>query len=100
MEKKIDIQKAKDSCSDYYDKVHLDYFNQYSDELIKKPYDQVFLKRFLSTVEANGKILDIGCCSSAQQARYFHDAKHKTDIAEINHHNLSTFCGECFICGE
>lgn len=71
MDKNIDIEKARDSCSEYYDKEHLDYFNQYSDELIKKPYDKDFLDRFVLSIEQEGNILDIGCCSTAQQARYF-----------------------------
>lgn len=86
----IDFKKAKDSCSDYYDKAHLDYYNQYSDELIKKPYDKDFLKRFLSTVERNGKILDIGCCSSAQQARYFHENGYHVTSIDLSKNCIDT----------
>lgn len=73
MGNKIDLKKAAISCSDYYDDTHLDYLNMYADELAKKPYDKQFLDRFISATAESGRILDIGCCSTAQQARYFHE---------------------------
>jgi ubiquinone/menaquinone biosynthesis C-methylase UbiE len=73
MNNKIDLKKAKKSCRDYYDSAHQEYLDKYSDELEKKPYDQKFLTRFSALLEKNGKILDIGCCSTAQQARFFRD---------------------------
>lgn len=89
-DKKIDIEKAKGSCSDYYDKVHLDYFNQYSDELIKKPYDKEFLDRFLLMIGENARILDLGCCSTAQQARYFHENGHRVTGIDLSKNCIAT----------
>jgi SAM-dependent methyltransferase len=71
MNKKLDLKKAKKSCQDYYNTTHQEYFNKYSDELEKKPYDQDFLIRFSALIEKQGNVLDIGCCSTAQQARFF-----------------------------
>ena len=90
MDKNIDIKKAKDSCSDYYDKTHLDYFNQYSDELIKKPYDKDFLKRFVKIIEKKGRVLDIGCCSTAQQARFFHDNGYRVTSIDLSKNCIDT----------
>ena len=73
MTNKIDIEKTKRSCIDYYDNTHKDYFNKYIDELEKKPYDKDFLTRLISLMNKNDSILDIGCCSTAQQARFFRD---------------------------
>ncbi|MBN1597285.1 MAG: class I SAM-dependent methyltransferase [Bacteroidales bacterium] len=39
----------------------------------KKPYDKDFLTRFSALIEKGVRILDIGCCSTAQQARFFRD---------------------------
>lgn len=68
---KVDTEKAKSSCIEYYDKAHEEYLSEYRDELIKKPYDKDFLVRFIEKILPNGEILDIGCCSAAQQARFF-----------------------------
>lgn len=72
-EKKLieDIEKAKSSCIEYYDNAHEEYLSEYRDELNNKPYDKDFLLRFIEKIPPNGKILDIGCCSTAQQARFF-----------------------------
>lgn len=69
----MDIEKVKKSCVDYYDDAHQDYYDKYLDELDKKPYDKDFLTRFVALINKNDTILDIGCCSTAQQARYFRD---------------------------
>lgn len=90
MKNRIEIKKAIDSCSEYYDKIHLDYFNQYSEELIKKPYDRDFLNRFITSVEKNGRILDIGCCSTAQQARFFHDNGYRVTSIDLSRNCIET----------
>jgi len=69
----VDIEKAKKSCLDYYDNAHQEYHDKYMDELDKKPYDKDFLRRFVALINKNDRILDIGCCSTAQQARFFRD---------------------------
>jgi len=68
-----EFEKVKKTCIDYYDNSHNDYFEKYFDELDKKPYDKDFLIRFASLLKKDAKILDIGCCSTAQQARFFKD---------------------------
>jgi SAM-dependent methyltransferase len=73
MTNEIDIEKAKKSCMDYYNNGNKDYYDKYLDELEKKPYDKDFLTHFMTLIDKNGKILDIGCCSTAQQARFFRD---------------------------
>lgn len=90
MKEKIDIQKAKTFCSDYYDNAHLEYYKQYSDELIKKPYDKEFLIRFISTIKKKGEILDIGCCSTAQQARFFYDNGYKVTSIDLSKNCIDT----------
>jgi len=90
MKNKIDIEKARISCSDYYDKVHVDYYEQYSDELIQKPYDRNFLTRFISRINPHGKILDIGCCSTAQQARFFRDNDYKVTSIDLSKNCIET----------
>lgn len=71
MSEKVNIEKTKKSCIDYYDKAHEEYLSEYRDELIKKPYDKEFLERFIKQIPVSGELLDIGCCSTAQQARFF-----------------------------
>ena len=78
MDKNIDIEKAKNSCSDYYDKEHLDYFNQYSDELIKKPYDKDFLDRFILSIKQKGNILDLGSGSGRHLLKFKEEIELKT----------------------
>jgi ubiquinone/menaquinone biosynthesis C-methylase UbiE len=73
MTNRIETEKAKKSCIDYYDNVYQDYYDKYLDELDKKTYDKDFLTRFLDLIKKNDQILDIGCCSTAQQARFFRD---------------------------
>ncbi|MGD2033684.1 MAG: class I SAM-dependent methyltransferase [Bacteroidales bacterium] len=73
MNHKTDTEKAKRSCVEYYDHAYHDYYDKFQDELDKKPYDKDFLTRFISLLDKNDKILDIGCCSTAQQARFFRD---------------------------
>ena len=90
MDKNINIKQAKDSCSDYYDKEHLDYLNKYSDELNKKPYDKDFLKRFIKKIERKGKVLDVGCCSTAQQARFFHDNGYRVTSIDLSKNCIDT----------
>jgi ubiquinone/menaquinone biosynthesis C-methylase UbiE len=70
MPQKIDLKDIQISCVKYYAFLNQDYFNKYADELEKKPYDLDFLNRFAGQIEKNGKVLDIGCCSTAQQARF------------------------------
>jgi len=82
-------EQIKKSCVAYYDHMSKDYFNKYSDELEKKLYDKDFLTRFISLIPVNGKILDIGCCSTAQQARFF--SKHGLHVTSID---LSEKCIE------
>ena len=73
MRNNIDIEKTRRSCINYYDNTHKDYYDKYMDELEKKPYDKNFLIRLTSLIRKNDRILDIGCCSTAQQARFFRD---------------------------
>lgn len=87
---KIDINKAKKSCLDYYDKLHVDYHNDYSDELIKKPYDKDFLTRFAALIRYNGLVLDIGCCSSAQQARFLRDKGFEVTAIDLSENCIET----------
>ncbi len=82
--KKNDIEKAKSSCVNYYDKNYEVYYQKYSDELAQKQYDKDFLKRFISGIENNGRILDVGCCSTAQQARFFRDNKYRVTSIDIS----------------
>ena len=90
MKNKIDIEKAKLSCSDYYDKDHINYYEKFSDELIKKPYDKEFLTRFISLIDQDRKILDVGCCSSAQQARFFRDKGFKVTSIDLSKNCIET----------
>jgi SAM-dependent methyltransferase len=73
MTNKYDIEKTRNSCIDYYDSTYKDYYDKYMNELEKKPYDKNFLIRLISLIRKNDTILDIGCCSTAQQARFFRD---------------------------
>lgn len=65
--------KTKISCITYYNKASKEYFDKFQDELEKKPYDKDFLTRLVQMIGKGDKILDIGCCSTAQQARFFKD---------------------------
>ena len=90
MRNKTDIEKAKSSCREYYDKNYDNYYQKYSDEIIKKPYDKNFLTRFMSFIENPGKILDIGCCSTAQQARFFRDNGYKVTSIDLSKKCIET----------
>lgn len=70
---KNEVQKIKKSCIDYYDNIHQEYFEKFNDELEKKPYDKAFLIRLTGLLNKTDKILDVGCSSTAQQARFFRD---------------------------
>ena len=85
-----EFEKVKKSCIDYYDNNHNDYFEKYSDELDKKPYDKDFLTRFASLLENNAKILDIGCCSTAQQARFFKDNGYNVTSIDLSKNCIET----------
>lgn len=87
---KIDVTEALKSCVDYYDKGHYEYFNKFSDELIKKPYDEQFLQRFLNLLPGGGHILDVGCCSTAQQARYFYQNGFKVTAIDLSEKCVET----------
>lgn len=90
MGNKINIQKAKESCVNYYDNDHINYYEKYSDELEKKPYDKEFLNRFTSLIEEGGNILDVGCCSSAQQAKFFYDNGFKVTCIDLSANCIET----------
>lgn len=90
MENEIDLEKARQSCIDYYDKAHKDYLNDFSDELIKKPYDKEFLEHFALLFDEKPKILDIGCCSSAQQARFFLDKGFRVTCIDLSEQCIKT----------
>ena len=89
MQKQIDHKQAQKTCFDYYEDIHQQYLDDFSDELEKKPYDQDFLTRFIGKLPKNDHILDIGSCSTAQQARFFRDKGFK--VTSID---LSTKCIE------
>lgn len=90
MKNEIDIVKAKRSCLDYYNKTHQDYLADYSDELLKKPYDMDFLEQFSMTLAKSSKIIDIGCCSSAQQARFFRDKGFRVTSIDLSKKCIDT----------
>ena len=87
---KINLKKVKTSCLNYYTATHKDYFEKYSDELEKKPYDNDFLIRFIALLENNSSILDIGCCSTAQQARFFRDKGFKVTSIDLSEKCIDT----------
>jgi len=88
--KKIDIEKAKQSCVKYYDSAHQDYHDQYRNELSVKPYDKEFLTRFSTLIQKDAKVLDIGCSSSAQQAQFFRDTGFKTTSIDLSEKCIAT----------
>ncbi|PKP34769.1 MAG: hypothetical protein CVU00_05345 [Bacteroidetes bacterium HGW-Bacteroidetes-17] len=88
--KKIDLEKAKQSCVNYYDAAHQDYHDQYHDELSVKPYDKEFLTRFSTLIGKDAKVLDIGCSSSAQQAQFFRDTGFQTTSIDLSEKCIAT----------
>ena len=87
---KENFKKTKSSCVDYYDKAHEEYLFEYSDELIKKPYDKEFLIQFIEKIVPKGEILDIGCCSAAQQARFFLSKGFKVTSIDLSEKCIET----------
>lgn len=90
MEKKLDLEKAKQSCIDYYDSIHQDYYEKYCNELDVKPYDKEFLLRFINLIGKDCKILDIGCASSAQQGQLFRDSGLMTTCIDLSEKCIET----------
>lgn len=54
----------------HYDAQAEDYQSKYENEVFEKPYDRAFLDRLAALVPQGGRVLDVGCASSCQQARY------------------------------
>lgn len=87
---KKEIEKTKASCLAYYDKAYSEYFERFADELEQKPYDKDFLIRFAELIEPGGKVLDVGCCSTAQQARFFRDNGFRITSIDISKKCIET----------
>lgn len=90
MHNKSDIDAIKQSCMDYYNHLHASYYEKYHNDLEHKAYDKEFLQRFVGQIPAKGKILDIGCGSSAQQAHFFRDMGFKVTAIDLSEKCIET----------
>jgi SAM-dependent methyltransferase len=66
-----------DELRQSYDRVALDYAEQFRDEMDKKPFDRKMLDWLAEKVGSRGVICDMGC-GPGQIARYLHDRGVKT----------------------
>lgn len=58
----------------YYDSESADYASKYKDEIESKPFDQYILQRFISFLNTNDKVCEIGC-GPAQVTKYVRNLK-------------------------
>lgn len=54
----------------YYDRQAAGYQTSYEDEIHKKQFDRDFLDKLRALLPPRSRVLDVGCASSCQQARY------------------------------
>jgi len=73
---KEEIEKIRAS---YSTKVQ-EYFNTYADEVDRNEFDQKFLRAFSDLISRGEKVLDIGCGSTCQSARYLSQKFNVTGI--------------------
>lgn len=86
----INLKEAQRSCVEYYNKANESYLSQFKDELNQKPYDKDFLERIVETLFGNADILDVGCCSTAQQARFFRDSGFNVTSIDLSEKCIET----------
>ncbi len=84
------VTDTKQSCIHYYDERHAAYLNDFSDELERKPYDRNFLNRFTNLLAPASRVLDVGCSSAAQQARFLHDKGFRVTSIDLSGACIST----------
>lgn len=84
------LSAYKQSCIDYYNHMHDIYFDKYHKDLEYKIYDKEFLLHFVNQLPVKSKILDIGCGSAAQQARFFRDMGHQITAIDVSEKCIET----------
>ena len=79
---------------EYYNREASGYLAKFQDEVYQKPYDKAFLDLFSSQLPPGGVVLDIGCSSACQQARYLASLGHGVAGIDLSEESIRLARGQ------